>query len=149
MWRKLLTVGFVLGCSMILFAGPVKAEDMIDQPLPIPLEDRLPDEDIFTPCEQVDLEGVWTGRAARSHETSRRHVCWDRFKVQVAADGTIVRGVYDRCDGERSEITRGSLLVSPRCIIKGRLATTDRDLYVVRNGVMTGDRLELVVGEAE
>ena len=127
MWRMLLIIGLVFGFSMILVAAPAGAEEMIDEPLPVPLEDRLPDEERFTPCEQADLEGVWTGRAARSHETSRRHVCWDRFKVQVAGDGTIVRGIYARCDGERSEITRGSLLVSPRCTIKGRLATTDRD----------------------
>jgi hypothetical protein len=148
MWRKFLIVGLVLGISMIFLsapAAPAWAEEMIDEPLPVPLEDRLPDEERFTPCEQVDLEGVWTGRAARSDENSR-HVCWDRFKVEVASDGTIVRGVYNRCDGERSLIARGMLVVSPRCIIRGRLATTDRDLYVVRNGGIRGDRLELIVG---
>jgi hypothetical protein len=149
-WRKLLIVGLVLGFSMIFGAASAWAdEEMVDEPLPP--KDSLAGEECFTPtpCEQADLEGVWTGRAARSNENFRRHRCWDRFKIKVRSDGKIVRGIYNPCDGERTEITRGKLIISPRCIIRGRIATDDGDLYVVRNGGIRGDRLELIIGEVE
>lgn len=146
MWRKFLIVGLVLGISMIFLSAPTWAEEMIDEPLPP--KDSLADQDeeIFTPCEQVDLEGKWKGLAARSDEEFRNHLGWDDFKVEVEADGTIVDGKYKGFDKVKSDITGGILTLSSDCRITGYILTSDGERLDVRTGSIRRDRLEVVVG---
>jgi hypothetical protein len=153
MWRKLLIVGLVLGISTIFLSASawagIKAEEMVDEPLPP--KDSLAGEESFTPtpCVQADLEGKWEGRAAISDEARRNHLGWCDFEVEVDASGAIVEGKYEGLDKDKFEITGGELILSDDCTITGRITSDDGDLYVVRNGGIRGDRMEVIIGEAE
>jgi hypothetical protein len=100
------------------------------------------------PCEQLeDLEGKWTLRVG-SWDGSGRH-CWADGRIKIGPGGIVEKGLYIDCDGRtKSEIIEGLgyLVVSPGCVIVGKIETSQGAFYVATGQIVGG---KLILGLAQ
>ena len=135
MWRNLLIISMVFVFSMMLLSPSSWADQEFEE------------DEGFIPCEQVALEGTWSGRLGAKDEFGN-HLCWETCSnLTVDATGVIASGgTYMDCSKVTSDVTGGELTISSGCVIGGYIETSNGTVYI-GTGAMVGN--ELVLGRAE